>query len=82
MTLEQQYSRLTKWQLGLFAGPILLQILRIPFPAPFGESGQLAYVLVRFSITVICLVAVGILEFKKYKLRTGAAQVQRGPENP
>ena len=69
MSPEKQISKLTNWQIGLFVGPILLQILRIVNPIPFGESGQLPFAIVRFSLTVICLIAVGVLEFKKRTLR-------------
>lgn len=69
MNAAKQISRLTNWQIGLFVGPILLQILRMVSPMPFGESGQLPFAIARFSLTAICLIAVGVLEFKKRKLR-------------
>ncbi len=70
MSRERRYKVLTYWQLGLFAGPILLHVSRLFIAAPFGESGQLAFAIGRFSLTVVCLLAVGVLEYKKYKLRT------------
>lgn len=69
MSVGKEISRLTNWQIGLFVGPILLQIFRVLSPMPFGESGQLPFAIFRFSLTAICLIAVGVLEFKKHKLR-------------
>lgn len=68
MTPEKRIQQLTTWQIALFVVPILLQILRMLIPVRADDDRQLVIALVRFSITAICLVLVGVIEFRKRKI--------------
>jgi len=69
MNAHQRINRLTNWQIAVFVVPIILQVIRFVSPSSKGLEGQLTWKLVRFGITVLALVVVGVLELQKRKLR-------------